>query len=142
MCRDVRVTHVVYTLDVGGLENGLVNIVNDEASGIRHAIICLKRVGALRGRLGRGVEVFELGKRPGHDVRAFVRLARLFRQLRSDIVHSRNWGTVDAVLAASQPHHSPARDSSCRMGGVRMVVFWLATARYARRQTAARRHAH
>jgi len=100
VCRDVRVTHVVYTLDVGGLENGLVNIVNDEASGIRHAIICLKRVGALRGRLGRGVEVFELGKRPGHDVRAFVRLARLFRQLRSDIVHSRNWGTVDAVLAA------------------------------------------
>ena len=93
-------THVVYTLDVGGLENGLVNIVNDDVAGIRHAIICLTRAGSLRARVGRGVEVFEVGKRPGHDVRAFVRLTRLFRQLGSDVVHSRNWGTVDAVIAA------------------------------------------
>jgi sugar transferase (PEP-CTERM/EpsH1 system associated) len=91
---------VVHTLDVGGLENGLVNIVNDHASGIRHSIICLARVGKMRSRLASDIDVFELEKRPGHDVRAFARLVGLLRHLRADVVHSRNWGTVDAVFAA------------------------------------------
>lgn len=107
--RDIRVAHVVHTLDVGGLENGLVNIVNDRADGIRHSIICLARIGRLRSRLASDIDVFELGKRPGHDVRAFARLVRLFRQLRADVVHSRNWPTVDAVFAA-------------RLAGVPIVV--------------------
>jgi len=94
------VTHVVYSLDVGGLENGLVNIVNDEAADFTHAIICVTRAGPLRARLRRDIEVFELGKQPGHDLKAFVRLIRLVRGLDPDVVHSRNWAALDAVVAA------------------------------------------
>jgi sugar transferase (PEP-CTERM/EpsH1 system associated) len=100
MTRALHVAHVVHSLQVGGLENGVVNLVNGAGPGLRHTVVCLTTAGPLRARLRPEVEVFVLGKGRGHDVRAFVRLARLLRRLRPDIVHSRNWATFDAVLAA------------------------------------------
>jgi sugar transferase (PEP-CTERM/EpsH1 system associated) len=94
------VAHVVHSLEVGGLENGLVNIVNQDRGAFRHLIVCLERDGALRARLRPGVEVRVVGKRKGHDLRAFVRLVRLLRQARPAVVHSRNWAAFDAVVAA------------------------------------------
>lgn len=100
MSRDLRVVHIVHSLEVGGLENGVVNLVNGPVPGIRHAIVCLKTAGPLRARLDEGVDVFVVGKGRGHDPRAVLRLLRILRQLRPDVVHSRNWATFDAVLAA------------------------------------------
>jgi sugar transferase (PEP-CTERM/EpsH1 system associated) len=65
--------------------------------------------GPLTDRLPAGVAVHCVAKRAGIDLRAMARLARLFRRLRPDIVHSRNWGAFDAVLAA-------------RLAGIRAVV--------------------
>jgi sugar transferase (PEP-CTERM/EpsH1 system associated) len=48
----------------------------------------------------RDVEVIELKKKPGPNWHLPHRLARLFRSIRPDIVHTRNWGTVDGILAA------------------------------------------
>jgi sugar transferase (PEP-CTERM/EpsH1 system associated) len=103
------VVHVVDSLRIGGLENGVVNLVNQRWPGLRHAIVCLTTDGPLRARLGAGIDVMTLGKRPGQDVRAFGRLVQTLRRLRPRIVHSRNWAAFDAVLAA-------------RMSGVRLVV--------------------
>ncbi len=94
------VVHVVHSLEVGGLENGVVNLVNAPATGLRHVIICMTTAGTLRSRLRPGIEVFSLGKTPGHDLRTFVKLARLLRRIRPNVVHSRNWATFDAVVAA------------------------------------------
>ena len=63
----------------------------------------------MRDRLGPTVGVFSLGKRPGHDPRSFLRLVKLLRKVRPAIVHSRNWATFDAILAA-------------RLAGVRVVI--------------------
>jgi len=97
---DIRIVHVVHSLGVGGLENGVVNLVEGVQPGFRHAIVCLTTDGPLRWRLAPGVQVSTVGKRPGHDVRAFARLVRRLREIRPDIVHSRNWATFDAVPAA------------------------------------------
>ena len=36
------IAHVIFRLDVGGLENGLVNLINEMPPGAyRHAIICV-----------------------------------------------------------------------------------------------------
>ena len=94
------VVHVVHYLVIGGLENGIVNLVNAPRRGQRHAVICMTIGGANRARVSPDVPVFELGKSAGHDMRAFLRLVRLLRRLRPDIVHSRNWGTFDSVFAA------------------------------------------
>jgi sugar transferase (PEP-CTERM/EpsH1 system associated) len=91
---------VVNSLEAGGLENGVVNLVNVAAESYRHVIICMTTEGSFRARLKPGVEIRAMGKRPGKDLRAFGRLIALLRRLRPAVVHSRNWATFDAVLAA------------------------------------------
>ncbi len=95
------VVHVIYRLDYGGLENGLVNLINSlPAAHYRHAIACLAGFTDFRERLRAGVEVFDLGKRPGHDPGLAGRLWRHFRRLRPAIVHSRNLAALEAQLPA------------------------------------------
>jgi sugar transferase (PEP-CTERM/EpsH1 system associated) len=91
------VLHVIFRLDYGGLENGLVNLVNRMAPGrFRHAIVCLAGYSDFIERIARtDVHVYSLDKRPGKDLRAYLRFWRLLRQTRPDIVHTRNLGTVD-----------------------------------------------
>src|SRR6266850_1267658 len=62
------VAHVIYRLDVGGLENGLVNLINRiPAERFRHAIICLTDYSEFRERLQRSdIPVFALRKPGGN----------------------------------------------------------------------------
>jgi sugar transferase (PEP-CTERM/EpsH1 system associated) len=97
------IVHVVYGFSVGGLENGLVNLVNRMPSHRwRHAIISLTQVsGRFAERVERSdVQFIELGKRPGHLVRDYPRLYRLFQQLRPAVVHTRNLAALEAVVPA------------------------------------------
>ena len=96
------IAHVIYRLDVGGLENGLVNLINHiPAERFRHAIICLSDYSAFRRRLRRGdVPVFALHKPPGNSPIMHFKLWRLLRQLRPDIVHTRNLGALEGTLPA------------------------------------------
>lgn len=91
------IVHVIYRLDIGGLENGLVNLINHMPAGrYRHAIVCLAGYSSFRQRIRRDdVEVFSLDKQPGKDPAAYLRMWRLLRRLRPALVHTRNLGTVD-----------------------------------------------
>jgi sugar transferase (PEP-CTERM/EpsH1 system associated) len=98
------VAHVIYRLDYGGLENGVVNLVNRIPSDrYRHAIVCLAGYSdAFRQRIRRDdVEVLSLDKRPGKDLGAYRRMWRVLRRLRPDVVHTRNLGTVDMQWVAA-----------------------------------------
>ncbi len=98
------IVHVVYRLDYGGLENGLVNLVNNlSADRYRHAIVCLAGSNpAFRARIRRpDVEVLSLDKRPGKDPAAYARFWRILRKLRPAVVHTRNLGTVDLQWVAA-----------------------------------------
>ncbi len=94
------VAHIIYALSTGGLENGLVNIINRcPPDRYRHAVICLTRADAFAARItAPGVEVIELHKREGHDLDAYRRLRRLLRAMRPAIVHSRNMAALEAQL--------------------------------------------
>lgn len=96
------VVHVVDSLGIGGMENGLVNIVNGTpADRFRHAIICLRDAGPMRERIRSDrVAVHVLGKKNGKDPAAYARLWRLLRALRPDVVHTRNLPAVDMVVPA------------------------------------------
>jgi sugar transferase (PEP-CTERM/EpsH1 system associated) len=99
------VAHIIFRLDYGGLENGLVNLINRiPEDRFRHAIICLAGFTDFRQRIRRtDVQIYSLDKRPGKDLGVYVRLWRLLRRLKPAIVHTRNLGTVDLqwVAAAS-----------------------------------------
>ncbi|PHV12117.1 TIGR03088 family PEP-CTERM/XrtA system glycosyltransferase [Chitinimonas sp. BJB300] len=96
------VAHVVYRFDVGGLENGVVNLINRmPADSYRHVVIALTEVTDFRQRLTRDdVECIALVKPPGHALRIYPQLYRLFRRLRPAIVHSRNLAALEAQVPA------------------------------------------
>jgi sugar transferase (PEP-CTERM/EpsH1 system associated) len=97
------VAHVIYRLDVGGLENGVVNLVNRmPVERYRHAIICLAGFSRdFRQRIDRDdVEVLSINKRPGKDLAMYGRVWRTLRRLRPQIVHTRNLGTIDLQWVA------------------------------------------
>src|SRR5712691_8963141 len=97
------IAHAIYRLDVGGLENGLVNLINRiPAQRFRHAIICLTDYSNFRQRLTRGdVSVFALHKPSGNSPLTQFKLWQLLNRLRPDIVHTRNIGALEATLPAA-----------------------------------------
>ena len=87
----LAVMHVITSLDVGGAETMLAQLVSrDSAGSISHSVVGLKRGGALRAGLGeKGIPV------GGLDVRGNVgalggllRLAGLIKTTRPAVVHS------------------------------------------------------
>ena len=96
------VAHVMYRFDIGGLENGVVNLINHMPPGAyRHAVISLTEITDFHKRIARDdVEFIALNKSPGHALWIYVRLFRLFRTLRPAIVHTRNLGALELVVPA------------------------------------------
>lgn len=97
------VVHVVHRFGVGGLENGIVNLVNRMPhERWRHAVVALTDVEpGFAARIERqDVRFVALDKKPGHLVRDYPRLYRLFRELRPAIVHTRNLASLEAVVPA------------------------------------------
>ena len=96
------IVHLVYHFDTGGLENGIVNLINHMRPGrYRHAIIALCGIGELKNRIQRdGIIYVALDKPPGHALRLYPKLYRLLRQLRPAIVHTRNLAALECVVPA------------------------------------------
>lgn len=96
------VLHVMYRFDIGGLENGIVNLINHmPAHAYRHAVLALTDVTDFRQRIQRDdVEFISLRKPPGHAIWQYPKLFQLFRQLRPHIVHSRNLAALEVQAPA------------------------------------------
>lgn len=96
------IAHIIYCLSTGGLENGLVNILNrSPAQRYRHIIICITTADDFAQRItADNVEVIQLHKRAGHDMDFYVRLWKLLRELRPDIIHSRNLAALETQLCS------------------------------------------
>ncbi len=103
MSQPPLIAHIIYRLDFGGLENGLVNLINGlPRERYRHTIICLTRYSDFAKRIQRDdVELHALQKRPGKDPLLYFRLWRLLRRLRPAIVHTRNLAALDCQVIAA-----------------------------------------
>jgi glycosyltransferase involved in cell wall biosynthesis len=97
--RPSTIMHLITTLGQGGAERMLTQVVprptdvprgDDGAPSERHVVVSLVPGGMFLDHLvAAGVEVRDLGMRPGRDVlRGVVRLARLLRELRPALVIS------------------------------------------------------
>ncbi|WP_306533876.1 TIGR03088 family PEP-CTERM/XrtA system glycosyltransferase [Geobacter sp.] len=106
----IKILHILHSLQVGGLENGVVNLINRlDPERFEHAICCITSSGPMAERLVRPVEIHELGKGAGGDYLLPLKIAKVVREVKPHIVHTRNWGTIDGVIAA-------------RLAGVRCVI--------------------
>ncbi len=96
------IAHILHRFDTGGLENGVVNLINHlPAERYRHLVIALTEVTDFRLRLRNAdVECVALHKAPGHGAKLYPRLWRLLRQHRPAIVHTRNLAALEMQPAA------------------------------------------
>jgi len=101
--------HVMYEFTPGGMEFGVIKLVNAlQPRGIDSSV-CSTRTGAnLHSFVAPGIPVFELERRDGNDPRLIARLYSLFRRVRPDIVHTHAWGTLIEGLVAARLARVPA----------------------------------
>jgi len=106
MTKLIHIQHVVLSLQPGGLENGVVNVVNRlNPNRFRSSVCCLQQAGGFAARLSAvELAIHEMGKRGGIDFFLPLRLANLFRRTKPDIVHTRNadaffYGFLGAKMA-------------------------------------------
>ncbi|SES62622.1 sugar transferase, PEP-CTERM/EpsH1 system associated [Nitrosomonas marina] len=97
------IAHVIHRLGVGGLENGLVNLINSiPSSRYRHAIICLEGYTDFRNRITQDdIKIIALNKRQGYDLKLYLKLFSVLRELKPDIIHTRNLAALEAQLIAA-----------------------------------------
>jgi sugar transferase (PEP-CTERM/EpsH1 system associated) len=100
--QQIRILHVIETLDVGGAETVVANIVNNTSPDFRADVCCLMNSGPIAARIRPGVKILGLGKaKEGNDYRIPLRLSKILRNRKIDIVHSHDWGTLLETIAAA-----------------------------------------
>lgn len=123
------VVHVVYRFDVGGLENGVVNLINHmPMNRYRHAIVALTDASeTFAERLTKrgDVRIEALHKPEGHGAKVYGAMHRLLRAWQPSVVHTRNLAALEmapVAWAAGVPvrvHGEHGRDASDPDGSVR-----------------------
>lgn len=101
--RPVRVVHVVNSLDLAGMEYGVIKLVNRlDPSRIRAGIVCLTRQAETTLSVTRPhIRIVALGANTRRNWGLIPQLARVFRSEGAQIVHSHNWQTyLYGVLGA------------------------------------------
>ena len=105
VARDERplILHIVHRFATGGLENGVVNLINHmPAQAYRHAVLALTDVTDFGHRIGRDdIGLLALHKPPGHGAKSYAAVLRLLRDLRPAVVHTRNLGPLEMQPAAA-----------------------------------------
>jgi sugar transferase (PEP-CTERM/EpsH1 system associated) len=106
--RPPRICHVVLSLRPGGLENGVVNVVNGlDPEEFTSSVCCLREIGGFAERItAPRATVFSMGSRGGTDLGLPFRLARQLHAMEIDIVHTRNleaflYGAVAAKICGT-----------------------------------------
>jgi len=107
--RPITVGHTIWSLSDGGMERGLLNVVNRaDETGFRHVILCLGEAGPLASRVSASsCRVVELRKRSGNDVMLPFRIAAWARRLHVDILHARGWPTLVETAVAGYAARIP-----------------------------------
>jgi sugar transferase (PEP-CTERM/EpsH1 system associated) len=96
----IKILHVLDSLDVGGMERVVIDVVNGlDPARFDHAVCCVSRKGEAAWRLRDGVECVDLGKGAAADPMAPMKIARVIRHVAPDILHTQSWSGVDAAIA-------------------------------------------
>lgn len=94
--RPTRVLHLVPQLRLGGMEQGVVKLLNGlPRERIISGVCSFEAItDSIRDSLDPQVPVHLLGRRAGNDPLLVWRLMHLLRRVRPDVVHSHSWGTL------------------------------------------------
>ncbi len=105
--KNIRLCHLIISLDVGGMENGIINISNRlDQHGILPYILCIRRKGSMADRLKEDIPVFFLGYESGFHWPGIFRIVYFLQRNHINIFHTHNrtsliWGGIASMLC---PH--------------------------------------
>ncbi len=108
MKQKIRVMHLMLSMEVGGMENGVANILRNTRDSLDNYLCCLEKIGTLGGMLdGSAVSIVNMSKKPGFSIPLIYKLSRLLIRNKIDILHSRCWSTLVYGYAASRIAGTP-----------------------------------
>ncbi len=109
----IRVMHLLHSLETGGLEKGTATLVNNmKPEMFESSICCLAGFGpSLKLIKKEEIKIFDMKTGDSHEPFLFLRLAKLFKEQRIDILHAKGWPALfDGVLGA-------------RIAGIPVVIY-------------------
>ncbi|MBF0447533.1 MAG: TIGR03088 family PEP-CTERM/XrtA system glycosyltransferase [Magnetococcales bacterium] len=97
------IAHLLYRLDVGGLETVVVNLINHLPSDeFQHLVISLTDSTDFKDRIDHpNVTFFQLHKKAGKDLPVWWRLWKILRDQKPDILHTCNISALEGVVPAA-----------------------------------------
>lgn len=99
--KQINVLHIIETLDIGGAECVVADIVNNLPGNIKPLVCCFKHTGEMANRIKPGVDVFSLAKGEGNSLFFVFRLAKIMREKNIHAIHTHNWGVFcESIFAA------------------------------------------
>ena len=99
MAKPKRVLHVIYQYSIGGLEKVMSECINHLDDGYEHRVVSLTTMSAYAAEnLNRNICIDVMNKRPGNDWSLFIRLYRLIRSFKPDVLHTYNLPTLEYQL--------------------------------------------
>ena len=117
------ICHLIYRFDIGGLERVMVNFINAmQDEHYQHVVIALTEVTDFSKLLNDSVDVYQLDKKPGKDLKSHWRLFKLLWKIKPRLLHSYNLSTIEyhpiAKLAGVKAniHAEHGRDNSDPLG--------------------------
>ena len=106
--KPIRVLHCIFSTNTGGLEAGVVKLINNIDHGEVEQAICSftpPRTGGgscLDALTNPHCRIYQLQRRRGNDLRLVGQLMDAIRDFRPTIVHTRSWGTyLEGAMAAT-----------------------------------------
>lgn len=94
--KKIRIMHVVRTLATGGTENVVRRLLSTLDPDRFEQRVCT----VVASPSGSSIGAISLDRDPHRSAFLVPQLVRLFRRERPHVVHSRNWATIEAVIAA------------------------------------------
>lgn len=95
--------HLVFEFSLGGMEGGVLKLVNRfDRRAIAPSICSCRPADSMKHHLEPDVTLYEMNRKQfGNDPAFVVKLARLLRRERPDILHTHGWATlVEGAVAA------------------------------------------
>jgi sugar transferase (PEP-CTERM/EpsH1 system associated) len=146
MPEPIKVTHVVLSLDCGGLERVVLDLVREgQVLGQQITVLCLEHPGTLAAHVeALGGSLLCLHKLPGFKLRTINQLEAVLHELLPDVLHTHQAGAlfytgpaarrVDVPVVVHTEHGNHFRHRHAGfLGRMRQSWLWWIAARYAAR---------
>jgi sugar transferase (PEP-CTERM/EpsH1 system associated) len=96
----IKILHVLDSLGIGGMERVVIDVVNGlDPAVFAQTVCCISRRGEAAHLLPKGAPCIDLDKGAKADHLMPLKIARVIREERPQIIHTQSWSGIDTAIA-------------------------------------------